>query len=508
MKKSLTMVIMDGYGLAPPSPGNAVANAKTPVLDELFKTCPNTTLSASGEDVGLPDGQMGNSEVGHTNIGAGRVVYQDLPKITRDIKSGVFFENEALLKAVNSCKEKNKTLHLLGLVSDGGVHSHITHIFGLLKLAKRNSLTNVYIHCFMDGRDVAPDSGKESIKALMQKCDELGIGKIATIMGRFYAMDRDNRWDRVEKAYNAMVYGEGYDQPDPVSGMQESYDAEIYDEFIKPIVCDKKGMINTDDSIIFFNFRPDRAREITRAFVDVEFDGFNRKDGLIPLTYVCMTQYDETIKGVYVAYPPDFPENTFGETISQQGLKQIRIAETEKYAHVTFFFNGGIEQPFTGEERILVPSPKEFPTYDLIPEMSAYKVAEAACKEILGGLFDVYIVNFANCDMVGHTGDYDAAVSAVQTVDTCVGQIKDAVKQTGGYLVVTSDHGNAEVMIAEDGIGKMTAHSTNPVPFIVYGADVSLKSGRLADIAPTLLALLKLNKPESITGESLIVTEK
>jgi len=505
MKKQLTMIIMDGYGLAPPSPGNAVTNAPTPNLDNLFKTCPNTTLSASGEDVGLPDGQMGNSEVGHTNIGAGRVVYQDLPMITREIKMGTFFENEELLKAVNASKTKDTSLHLLGLVSDGGVHSHNTHIYGLLELAKRNGLTKVYIHCFMDGRDVPPDSGKGYIEELVQKCKEIGAGKIATVMGRFYAMDRDNRWDRVEQAYNAMVCGEGEYQADPVAAMQNSYDKKEYDEFVKPVVCDKDGMIKSDDSIIFFNFRPDRAREITRAFVDEDFQGFTRKNGYFPLTYVCMTQYDETIKGVYVAYPPEFPENTFGETISEQGLTQIRIAETEKYAHVTFFFNGGIELPFKGEERILVPSPKEFPTYDLIPEMSAIKVAEAACEAILSGKHDVIIVNFANCDMVGHTGIYEAAFKAVETVDKCVGMVENAVKKMNGYLVVTSDHGNAEIMLAEDGVSPHTAHSTNPVPFIIYGADVKLKPGRLADIAPTILELMNLKKPESITGESLIV---
>jgi len=505
MRKQLTMVIMDGYGLTAPSPGNAVANAPTPNLDELFSDNPHTELSASGEDVGLPDGQMGNSEVGHTNIGAGRVVYQDLPKITRDINLGSFFENEALLKAVNSAKEKKKALHLMGLVSPGGVHSHITHLFGLLELAKRNSLTKVYIHCFMDGRDVAPDSGKQSIESLVEKCNELGVGRIATVMGRFYAMDRDNRWDRVEQAYNAMVSGEGEYQPDPVLAMQSSYDKKEYDEFVKPVVCDRDGMVEANDSVIFFNFRPDRAREITRAFVDKDFDGFNRKKGYFPLTYVCMTQYDETIKGVSVAYPPHFPEQTFGETISRQGLKQIRIAETEKYAHVTFFFNGGIEKPFEGEERILIPSPKEFPTYDLIPEMSARKVADAACKEIISGKHDVIIINFANCDMVGHTGIYDAAFSAVETVDECVGRIRDAVSKMNGCLVVTADHGNAEEMIAEDGVSRHTAHTTNPVPFIVCGADIKLKQGRLADIAPTLLDLLELKKPDAMTGESLII---
>jgi len=504
MNKQLVMVIMDGYGLAEPSKGNAVANAKTPNLDEIFKNNPHTELSASGEDVGLPEGQMGNSEVGHTNIGAGRVVYQDLPMITREINGGTFFENEALLKAVKSCKEKDKALHLMGLVSSGGVHSHITHLFGLLELAKRNSLTKVFVHCFMDGRDVAPDSGKESIEELVNKCKELGVGKIATIMGRFYAMDRDNRWDRVEQAYNAMVNGKGEENPDPVDAMQKSYDKKEYDEFVKPVVCDKEGMIKPDDSVIFFNFRPDRAREITRAFVDKDFDGFKRENGYFNLTYICMTQYDETIKGVFVAYPPHFPENTFGEVVSRAGLKQIRIAETEKYAHVTFFFNGGVEQPFKDEERILIPSPKEFPTYDLIPEMSALSVAKAAIDEILSKKHDIVIVNFANCDMVGHTGIYDAAITAVETVDKCIGQIKEAVQKVDGILVITSDHGNAEEMIAGDGVSRQTAHTTNPVPFIICGADVKLKQGRLADISPTLLELLGVKKPEVMTGISLL----
>jgi len=504
MKKPLTMIIMDGYGIAPESPGNAVTNASTPVLDGLYKTCPHTLLAASGEDVGLPEGQMGNSEVGHTNIGAGRVVYQDLPRITRDIKLGTFFDNEALLSAVRECKRSGGALHFLGLLSPGGVHSHIEHLFGLLELAKRHELKEVFIHCFMDGRDVPPDSGKDSIIALVAKCRELGVGRIATVMGRFYAMDRDNRWDRVELAYNAMVFGQGELESDPVRAMQSSYDAGVFDEFVKPVVCDKDGMIKQDDSIVFFNFRPDRAREITRAFVDIEFDGFTRKNGHFPVTYICFTQYDEKIEGVAIAYPPDFPEETFGETISNLGLNQIRIAETEKYAHVTFFFNGGIEQTFSGEERILIPSPKEFPTYDLIPEMSAHKVADAACKEILSGKHDIIIVNFANCDMVGHTGDYEAAVKAVQTVDECVGRIKEAVESCGGYLIVTSDHGNAEEMLQPDGINRHTAHSLGPVPFIVLGADVKLRQGRLADITPTLLDLLNLEKPALMTGETLI----
>lgn len=504
-RKPVTMIIMDGYGLTGPSPGNAVRNAATPVLDELFATCPNTTLSASGEDVGLPDGQMGNSEVGHTNIGAGRVVYQDLPKITRDIQSGVFFENKALVFACESALKKGKALHLMGLVSPGGVHSHITHLFGLLELAKRKGLKDVFVHCFMDGRDVPPDSGKESIEELVAKCKEIGVGKIATVMGRFYAMDRDNRWERVKEAYDAIVFGEGVFEPDPIQAMQMSYDVKVFDEFVKPVVCDKGGMVRPDDSVIFFNFRPDRAREITRSFVDECFDGFERRNGFFPLTYVCMTQYDETITGVEVAYPPDFPKETFGEILSDNGLSQIRIAETEKYAHVTFFFNGGVEEPFKGEERILIPSPKEFPTYDLIPEMSAFKVADAAAKEIRSGKHDVVIVNFANCDMVGHTGIYDAAVKAVATVDACVGMVRDAVSDVGGILLVTSDHGNAEIMFAADGVSPHTAHSTFPVPFIIEGIDVSLKSGKLADISPTILDILGLDKPDVMTGRSLII---
>ncbi|MCL2249550.1 MAG: 2,3-bisphosphoglycerate-independent phosphoglycerate mutase [Oscillospiraceae bacterium] len=504
-KRPVTMIIMDGYGLTEPSAGNAVYNAATPVLDRLFKTCPNTTLSASGEDVGLPDGQMGNSEVGHTNIGAGRVVYQDLPKITKDIESGTFFENAALLAACDAALEKGSALHFMGLLSPGGVHSHITHLFGLLELAKRKGLKDVFVHCFMDGRDVPPDSGKDSVEALVAKCKEIGVGKIATVMGRFYAMDRDNRWERVSQAYNAMVLGEGVFESDPIAAMQKSYDAKVLDEFVKPVVCDKNGLVKANDSVIFFNFRPDRAREITRAFVDGSFDGFERKNGYFPLTYVCMTQYDETIQGVQVAYPPDFPKETFGEIISDSGLTQLRIAETEKYAHVTFFFNGGVEEPFKGEERILIPSPKEFPTYDLIPVMSALKVADAAVREILSGKFDVVIINFANCDMVGHTGVYDAAVTAVETVDACVGKVRDAVAETGGVLLVTADHGNAEIMLAEDGKSPHTAHSTFPVPLIIEGMELKLKPGILADITPTILDILGLKKPDVMTGKSLVL---
>ncbi|MCL2227442.1 MAG: 2,3-bisphosphoglycerate-independent phosphoglycerate mutase [Oscillospiraceae bacterium] len=505
MKKQLVMIIMDGYGVAKPSPANAVANADTPVLDELLGECPHTLLSASGEDVGLPHGQMGNSEVGHTNIGAGRVVYQDLPRISHDIKSGTFFENKAFLSALETCNASGGALHLMGLLSPGGVHSHIEHLFGLLELALRNSASKVFIHCFMDGRDVPPDSGKASLEALLEKCGELGIGKVATVMGRFFAMDRDNRWERVERAYNAMVLGEGNFVQDPISAIQRSYDAKVYDEFVEPIVCDKDGMIKQGDSIIFFNFRPDRAREITSAFVEPEFNEFERKNGYFPINFICMTQYDEKLLNVPIAYPPDFPEQTLGETISKLGLRQLRIAETEKYAHVTFFFNGGIEQTFPGEERILIPSPKEPPTYDLMPEMSAYEVADVLCREIASGRHDLVIVNFANCDMVGHTGDYNAAVKAVEVVDECVGKVRDAVEQVGGCLIVTADHGNAEIMLQNDGVSGHTAHSTNPVPFLVYGENIDLKPGRLADIAPTVLDLMGLEKPELMSGESLRV---
>ena len=505
VQRLVVLVIMDGFGNAKPSPGNAVSAASTPVLDGLFKTCPHTMLLASGEDVGLPAGQIGNSEVGHTNIGAGRVVYQDLPMITREIETGNLFKNEVLLSATKACKTNGGALHFMGLLSPGGVHSHIDHLFGLLELAKRSGLDKVYIHCFMDGRDVPPDSGKSSVEECVEKCREIGVGKIATIIGRFYAMDRDNRWDRVEQAYNALVFGEGAFEENPVYAMQMSYDAGITDEFVKPVVCDRDGMVKQGDSIIFYNFRPDRARELTRAFTDKDFSGFDRKKGYFPVTYVTMTQYDEKITGVSIAYPPHYPQHTLGQVISELGLRQLRLAETEKYAHVTFFFSGGIEKPFDGEERILIPSPKEYPTYDRIPEMSAYKVADAACKEILSGKHDIAIVNFANCDMVGHTGNFEAAVEAVETVDKCVGKVCKAVQQMGGVVMLTADHGNAEEMLEEDGVRPHTAHTTNPVPFIVVGTDVSLRQGRLADIAPTILHLLGIKKPELMTGESLIV---
>ena len=504
MKKPTTLIIMDGFGISEPSDKNAIYCAKTPVIDELIKTCPHTELQASGEDVGLPEGQIGNSEVGHTNIGAGRVVFQELPKITNAIKTGAFFENKAYADAMDKAKASGGALHIMGLMSNGGVHSHNTHTWAFIEMAKRRGLDKVYIHCFMDGRDVPPKSGKGFIEECQAKCKEIGVGKIATVMGRFYAMDRDNRWERVEQAYAAMVYGEGVQNPDPVDAMQKSYDEDVTDEFVKPVVCDKDGMVKEGDSIIFTNFRPDRAREITRTFVDPDFNGFERKKGFFKVNYVCTTQYDEKMPNVVVAYPPESLVNTFGEVVSKNGLTQLRIAETEKYAHVTFFFNGGEEKSYPGEDRALIDSPKEFPTYDLIPEMSAYKVCDEACKRIRSGKYDVVILNYANCDMVGHTGVFDAAVKAVETVDECVGKVIDATIEMGGVALVTADHGNADKMAESDG-SPHTAHTTNPVPFIIKGiGDVKLKPGRLADITPTMLDIMGIEKPAEMTGESLI----
>ncbi len=505
MKIPTTLIIMDGYGLAPKSSGNAIAAAATPVLDSLFETYPNTLLSAAGEDVGLPAGQIGNSEVGHTNIGAGRVVYQDLTRITRDIVTGGFYQNKAYMDAMDSCKTGGGALHLMGLMSPGGVHSHIDHLWAFLEMAKRRGLSAVYIHCFMDGRDTLPNSGKANIEEILARSREIGIGKIATVMGRYYAMDRDNRWERVESAYNAMVLGEGLFDDDPVHAIQSSYEADVTDEFVRPVVCDKAGLMKSGDSVIFINFRPDRAREITRAFVDKDFSAFQRKKGWFPLHFVCTTQYDEKMPNVAVAYPPDSLDNTFGETISSLGLTQLRAAETEKYAHVTFFFNGGTEMVYKGEDRLLVPSPKQFPTYDLIPEMSAPELTREVVKRISSGAYDVIILNFANCDMVGHTGDFGAAVKAVETVDTCVGEVTAATAKMGGISIVTADHGNAEEMLDADGVSAQTAHSTYPVPFILVGADVRLRPGKLADIAPTILELMGIEKPPQMTGMSLIV---
>ena len=494
---------MDGFGIEGPGPGNAVANAPTPNLDRIFAECPGCRLSASGLDVGLPEGQMGNSEVGHTNIGAGRVVFQDLPHISRDIESGAFFENPAYVEAMANCREWGSSLHLMGLLSDGGVHSHITHLFALLKMAKDQGIEKVYVHCFLDGRDVPPTSGKHFVEQLQAKIQQLGVGQIATVMGRYYAMDRDKRWDRVQRAYDAIVCGQAPYAPDAAQAVQDSYDKGVTDEFMEPVVCCKDVQVRDNDSVIFFNFRPDRAREITRCLVDEDMQDVERKTGFIPVFFVCTTEYDATMPNVTVAYPRQKLENIFGEYISKLGLTQLRIAETEKYAHVTFFFNGGVEQVFPGEDRCLIASPK-VATYDLQPEMSAYAVTEEAVNRILSGAYDVIILNFANCDMVGHTGVYEAAVKAVSTVDECVGKVVEATSKMGGVSLITADHGNAEHMVDTDG-EPFTAHTTNLVPFYIVGASVKLRDGRLADIAPTMLDLMGLEKPAEMDGETLIV---
>ena len=503
-KTPTTLIIMDGFGMAPGSTvGNAVQTAKTPRLDQFFQEFAHTELSASGLDVGLPDGQMGNSEVGHTNIGAGRVVFQDLPRITKSIADGDFFTNSAYNHAMDACLEKGTSLHLMGLLSDGGVHSHLEHLFALLKLAKDKGLERVYIHAFLDGRDVSPTSGADFVARTVEKCRELGVGKIATVMGRYYAMDRDKRWDRVEQAYDAMVYGESaVFNPVPVAAVKDSYAAGVTDEFVEPVVCDTEGTISDNDSVIFFNYRPDRAREITRTLVDPDFDGFTRQ--YFPVTFVCNTEYDATMPNVEVAFPRNTVRNGLGEYLSQMGMTQLRIAETEKYAHVTFFFNGGSETVFPGEDRVLVASPKGA-TYDLQPEMSAVEVADKCVERIESGAYDVIILNFANCDMVGHTGVFDAAVKAVETVDECVGRVVDATLKMGGIAMITADHGNAEQMEEADG-SPMTAHTTNPVPFILCGAGTELRTGgRLADIAPTILDVMGLACPEEMDGKTLIV---
>ena len=500
-KSPTTLIIMDGFGIAPPAGDNAVTLAKTPVLDKLLEEYAHTTLSASGLDVGLPAGQMGNSEVGHTNIGGGRVVFQDLPRISRAIEDGSFFKNDAYNAAMDSCLKNGSSLHLYGLLSDGGVHSHIEHLFALLQMARDKGLERVYIHCFLDGRDVSPTSGKGFVQELQDKCAALGVGKIATVMGRYYAMDRDKRWERVQMAYDAMVYGEGHHNSDPVAAVAESYANNITDEFVEPVVVDGDGTINDNDSIIFFNFRPDRAREITRAIVDPDFDGFRRE--FFPTTYVCNTEYDATMPNVLVAWPRIAVKNGLGEYLSSMGMTQLRIAETEKYAHVTFFFNGGVETQYPGEDRVLVASPK-VATYDLQPEMSAFEVCDKCVERIESGAYDVIILNFANCDMVGHTGVLEAAVKAVETVDTCVGQVVDATLKMGGIAMVTADHGNAEDMKQPDG-SPMTAHTTNLVPFILCGAGTELRTGRLADIAPTILDVMGLACPEEMDGKTLIV---
>lgn len=504
-KKPLMLCILDGFGWVPDHvKGNAILAANTPNLDRLFATYPHTTIGASGMDVGLPEGQMGNSEVGHTNIGAGRIVYQELTRITKAIQDGTIRSNEAIVGAMKAAAENGKALHLVGLLSSGGVHSHIQHLFGLLDLAKDLGVSELYVHAIMDGRDVAPGSGKSFIEELQAKLDSLGLGKIASVAGRYYAMDRDNRWDRVEKAYAAFVDGEG-NHGSAVEVMEKSYANGVTDEFVVPAVTCEGGRISEGDSVIFFNFRPDRAREITRTLVDPAFDGFERKKGLFPLHYVCLTQYDATMPNVEVAFKPQVLTNVMGEYLAKCGKTQLRIAETEKYAHVTFFFNGGVEAAFEGEDRALIASPK-VATYDLQPEMSAFEVADECVKRIESGKYDVIILNFANCDMVGHTGIFDAAVKAVEAVDTCVGKVVDAVLAAQGQVLLTADHGNADQMYEADG-SPFTAHTTNPVPFLVAGAgDVALREGGvLADIAPTMLQLLGLPQPEEMTGKSILL---
>ena len=509
-KKPTVLMILDGYGLNEKTAGNAVAEGKTPVMDRLMAECPFVKGNASGMAVGLPDGQMGNSEVGHLNMGAGRIVYQDLTKITKAIQDGDFFENKALLAACENAKNNDSALHMYGLVSDGGVHSHNTHIYGLLELAKRQGLKKVYVHCFLDGRDTPPASGKEYVEELVAKMEEIGVGEVATVMGRYYAMDRDNRWERVEKAYRAMVYGEGETAAGGPEGIQASYDKGTTDEFVLPTVVMKDGApvatIKDNDSIIFFNFRPDRAREITRTFCDDSFTGFDR-GGRVKTTYVCFTEYEVTIPNKQVAFVKEEITNTFGEFLARKGLKQARIAETEKYAHVTFFFNGGVEEPNEGEDRILVNSPK-VATYDLKPEMSAYEVCVKLTGAIRSGEYDVVIINFANPDMVGHTGVEAAAIKAIEAVDECVGKAVDAVKEVGGQMFICADHGNAEQLIDEETGEPFTAHTTNPVPFILVNADPAYRlreGGCLADIAPTLIELMGLEQPAEMTGKSLIM---
>ena len=501
-KKPVALIIMDGFGYNPSDYGNAITAAKTPNIDK-YKKGPHTLIGASGLDVGLPDGQMGNSEVGHTNIGAGRIVYQMLVKISKDIKDGVFFENKALLDAMKNCKEKNSALHLMGLLSPGGVHSHMEHLFGIVEMAKKNGLDKVYIHAFLDGRDVPPSSASEFMEQTVEELNKIGLGKIATISGRFYAMDRDNAWDRVEKAYSALVYGEGVQETDPVQAIKNSYANNVTDEFMLPTVITGGAQIKADDSVIFFNFRPDRARQITRAFVDPDFTGFTRKNGFFPLSFVCMAQYDATMPNVSVAYPPEQLTMTMGEYLAKLGKTQLRIAETQKYAHVTFFFNGGEEKQFDGEDRILIKSP-DVPTFDMKPEMSAYEVCDAVVEAINSDKYDVIILNYANCDMVGHTGIFDAAVKAVEAVDECVGRMVEAILAKGGAALITADHGNADKMYEPDG-SPFTAHTTNPVPLIAVGIDEELSDGGvLADLAPTMLDIMGVPQPAEMTGKSLI----
>ena len=502
-KKPVMLMILDGWGVAPASDVNAATLAQTPNLDRYFAEFPHTTLEASGMEVGLPEGQIGNSEVGHLNIGAGRIIYQSLTRITKAIKDGDFFDNEVLCACMDKTKNAGKALHLMGLLSDGGVHSNINHLIALLKMAKARGLEKVYVHAFLDGRDVPPKSAVGFIKQLQEAIAGMAFGKIATVMGRYYAMDRDNRWDRIEKAYKTLVLGEGNLVADPVKGVEASYDAGVTDEFVEPMVVEGvDAKITSGDGIIFFNFRPDRARQITRALNDVEFPHFERPASALPVNYVCMTQYDATIDAP-VAYPPEEYNDTLGEVLAKEGKHQLRIAETEKYAHVTFFFNGGVEEPNLNEERILINSPK-VATYDLQPEMSAYDVTEALLAELDKDKFDVVVLNYANPDMVGHTGVLPAAIKAMEAVDECVGKVVDKVRSLGGSVCITADHGNLEKMAEADGTPH-TAHTTNIVPFIlVSNEEHKLHSGVLADIAPTMLELLNIEKPAVMTGSSLI----
>jgi 2,3-bisphosphoglycerate-independent phosphoglycerate mutase len=511
-KDFAALIIMDGFGLAEPSLRDAISPETAPNIYRLMREYPFTQLGASGYSVGLPDGQMGNSEVGHLNIGAGRVVYQELTRITKSIKDKDFFSNVVLLGAIKNAIEKGTSLHLMGLLSDGGVHSHQDHLYALLTLARENGLANrTFIHCFMDGRDVPPDSGKNYIGQLNEKIKEIGAGKIATVMGRYYAMDRDNRWDRVQKAYSAMVLGEGDAAPDALAAMQNSYGSKVMDEFVLPCVIMRDGKpvakVQRDDSVICFNFRPDRTREITRTFIQPDFAGFERKAGFFNVHYVSMTQYDATFQNIHIAYSPQTLSNTLGEVLSKNGKKQFRIAETEKYAHVTFFFNGGVEKPNDGEDRYLIPSPK-VATYDLKPEMSAFEVTDKAVQLIGSKTYDVMIMNYANCDMVGHSGILKAAQEAVKAVDECVSRVVFAILDVGGSVILTADHGNADEMVDPDTGGAFTAHTTNPVPCILVSnryKNARLRPGGiLADIAPTILAIMGIEKPEEMTGKTLI----
>lgn len=507
VKTPVMLIILDGFGIGKEYPGNAVKLSKTPNIDRLLKEYPSSSLQASGESVGLPEGQMGNSEVGHLNIGAGRIIYQDLTKISKSIKNGDFFEKKEFLEAIEYAKDHNSKLHLIGLVSSGGVHSHNTHLYALLRLAKMKDFHNVYVHVILDGRDVTPKAGKEDVEELINKIEEIGIGKIATVSGRYYAMDRDKRWERTELAYDAFVLGSGKEDNNPILAIEKSYNEGITDEFMIPTVIKENNKpiatVDNNDAIILYNFRPDRARQITRAFVDKEFQGFKRKKK-VNTFYVSMTEYDKTIENVHVAYRDEAPNNTLGQYISEKGLHQLRIAETEKYAHVTFFFNGGIEEPYKNEDRVLVPSPK-IATYDLKPEMSAIEVKNEVLNRINMDKYDLIILNFANPDMVGHTGVVDATIKAIETVDTCLGEILELLIKKGGKALITADHGNAEMLINEDNGSPITAHTSNKVPLImVENNNAKLRDGILADLAPTILELMGLEKPEEMTGHSLI----